>query len=296
MSWAIVVDSSCNLRGWKPTAPDTTFVSVPLTIHVGSTEYVDDEHLDVSELNRAVALESAASSSSCPSVGVWAEEFRHADNVIAITISANLSGSYEAASTARNIVLDEYTREHAGVITGKNIFILNSRATGGKMELIVEKLDGYLRDKNPSFEDVVAYLQALDEASTVLFSLSRYDNLVKNGRMPKLAGSIASKLNIRMLGCASQEGTIKIVGPTRGEKKMYKKVVDCMAADGFNEGLVYIDHVDNEAAANELKNAICARWPHATTVRIIPCGGLCSYYAEESGLIIGYEWMGASKH
>ena len=293
MSWAIVVDSSCNLRGWKPTAPDTTFVSVPLTIHVGSTEYVDDEHLDVNELNRAVAQESAASSSSCPSVGVWAEEFRRADNVIAITISANLSGSYEAASTARNIVLDEYTREHAGVITGKNIFILNSRATGGKMELIVEKLDAYLRDNNPSFDEVVAFLQALDEASTVLFSLSRYDNLVKNGRMPKLAGSIASKLNIRMLGCASQEGTIKIVGPTRGEKKMYKKVVDCMAADGFNEGLVYIDHVDNEAAANDLKSAICARWPHAT-FRIIPCGGLCSYYAEESGLIIGYEWMGAS--
>lgn len=293
MSWAIVVDSSCNLRGWRPTAPDTTFVSVPLTIHVGSSEYVDDEHLDVSELNRAVALESAASSSSCPSVGVWAEEFRRADNVIAITISANLSGSYEAATTARNIVLEENMREHAGVIGGKNIFILNSRATGGKMELIVEKLDTLLRDEHPSFDDAVAYVQALDEASTVLFSLSRYDNLVKNGRMPKLAGSIASKLNIRILGCASQEGTIKVVGPTRGEKKMYRKVVDSMAADGFNGGLVYIDHVDNEDAANDLKSAICTAWPNAT-VRIIPCGGLCSYYAEESGLIIGYEWLGAS--
>lgn len=292
MSWAIVVDSSCNLRGWKPAAPDTSFVSVPLTIHVGSTEYVDDEHLNVSELNRAVAQESSASSSSCPSVGVWAEEFRRADNVIAITISASLSGSYEAASTARNIVLEENVREHAGIIGGKNIFILNSRATGGKMELIVEKLDEFLNDKNPSFDQVVEYLQALDKASTVLFSLSRYDNLVKNGRMPKLAGSIASKLNIRILGCASHEGTIKIVGSTRGEKKMYKKVIDCMTADGFNGGLVYIDHVDNETAAHYLKSTICTAWPSAT-VRIVPCGGLCSYYAEESGLIIGYEWLGA---
>ena len=94
MSWAIVADSSCNLRSWKPQAPDTTFVSVPLTIHVGGEEFIDDANLDVAELNRTVAQESQASSSSCPSVGVWAEEFRRADNVVAITISANLSGSY----------------------------------------------------------------------------------------------------------------------------------------------------------------------------------------------------------
>lgn len=289
MSWAIVADSSCNLRSWKPQAPDTTFVSVPLTIHVGGEEFIDDANLDVAELNRAVAQESQASSSSCPSVGVWAEEFRRADNVVAITISANLSGSYEAANTARTMVLDEFMRDHAGIMTGKNIFILNSRATGGKMELIVELLDRYLTT-NPSFDDVVAYLEKLDAASTVVFSLSSFDNLVKNGRMPRLAGSIASKLNIRMLGTASAEGTIKIVGPTRGEKKMYRKTIEVMASDEYHGGLVYIDHVDNEKSASELKALIEAQWPQAE-VHILPCGGLCSYYAEESGLIIGYEWL-----
>ncbi len=290
MSWAIVTDSSCNLRSWTPSAPNTTFASAPLTIHVGSEEFVDDANLDVAELNRTVAESSEASSSSCPSVGIWAEAFRAADNVIAITISANLSGSYEAACTARNIIMDEYTREHAGVVAGKNIYVLNSRATGGKMELIVELLDAFLAH-NPSatFDEVVAYIEHLDECSTVLFSLSSYDNLIKNGRMPRLAGSIASKLNIRMLGCASDEGTIKIVGPTRGEKKMFRKVVSSMESMGFKGGLVYIDHVDDERAATDLKGEIEAAWPSAT-VRLLPCGGLCSYYAEESGLIIGFEW------
>ena len=137
---------------------------------------------------------------------------------------------------------------------------------------------------------VVAYLEKLDAASTVVFSLSSFDNLVKNGRMPRLAGSIASKLNIRMLGTASAEGTIKIVGPTRGEKKMYRKTIEVMASDGYHGGLVYIDHVDNEKSASELKAIIEAQWPQAE-VTILPCGGLCSYYAEESGLIIGYEWL-----
>lgn len=290
MSWAIVTDSSCNLRAWRPTAPSTAYHSVPLTIHVGAEEFVDDEDLDVSELNRKVAASDEASSSSCPSVGVWAETFRTADNVIAITISANLSGSYEAACTARNIVMDEYTREHAGVVAGKNIYILNSRATGGKMELIVELLDRYLAEHaDATFDDVVTYIEHLDRYSTVLFSLSSYDNLIKSGRMPRLAGSIASKLNIRMLGTASDEGTIKIIGPTRGERKMFRKVIDCMGADGYTGGLVYIDHVNNERAASDLKAEIESAWPTAT-VRLLPCGGLCSYYAEESGLIIGFEW------
>lgn len=289
MSWAIIADSSCNLRSWTPTAPDTTFITVPLTIHVGGEEFVDDAQLDVAELNRKVAAEKEASSSSCPSAGTWADALRDADDIIVITISANLSGTYESAITARNIVLDEYTREHAGVIKGKNVHVVNSRAAGGKLELMVELLDRYLAQGARTFDDAVSYIEHIEESSSVLFSLSSFENLVKNGRMPRLAGSFASKFNIRMLGTASNEGTIKIVGPTRGEKKTIRKTVEHMAASGFHGGLVYIDHVDNEQGACALRDAIVEQWPSAT-VRIVPCGGLCSYYAEESGLIVGYEW------
>ncbi len=289
MSWAIIADSSCNLRSWKPSAPDTTFITVPLTIHVGGEEFIDDDRLDVAMLNRKVAAEKEASSSSCPSAGVWAEALRSADNIIVITISANLSGTYESACTARNIILDEYAREHAGVIKGKNIHIVNSRATGGKMELMVELLDRFIAERNPTFDDAVAYVNRIEEQSTVLFSLSNFDNLVKNGRMPRLAGSFASAFSIRILGTASSEGTIKIVGPTRGEKKTIRKTIENMQAMGYHGGLVYIDHVDNEEGARELEKAIMGTWPEAS-VRIVPCGGLCSYYAEESGLIIGFEW------
>lgn len=290
MSWAIICDSSCNLRTYEPETPDCRYVSVPLKISVGDKEYVDDERLDVKELNSAVAHEPMASSSACPSAGEWAEEFRHGDNIIAITISSNLSGSHEAALMARNIIMDEYARDHGGHINGKSIFVLDSKAAGGKLEVMVRLLDRYLKvHSNCTFDDAVAYLTALEKDSMVLYSLSSYENLVKNGRMPKLAGTIASKLNIRMLGTASPQGTIKIVGPTRGEKKTYKKIIETMVADGYNGGMVYIDHVDNISGAEALGSMISDTWPSAE-VFILPCGGLCSYYAEDSGLIIGYEW------
>ncbi len=281
MSWAIIADSSCNLRDYTPQAPDTLYAYAPLKINVGGTEFADDANLDVAELNRLVAEEKSASSSACPSAGEWAELFRSAENVIAITISANLSGSYEAASMARDLVQEE---------GGHRIHLVNSRAAGGKLEMLVILLDRYLTvHPEATFAEACAYIDGIEQCSTVLFSLSSYENLTKSGRMPKMAGILANKLNIRVLGTASEEGTIKIVAPTRGQKKMVAKVVQSMEADGYKGGLVCMDHVDNEAGCQEIAAAITAKWPEAE-VMVMPCGGLCSYYAEAKGIIIGYDW------
>lgn len=285
MSWAIVADSSCNLRGYSPQAADTKYFFAPLKINVGGEEFIDNEHLDVAELNRRVAEEEAASSSACPSVGEWAELFRTADNVIAITISANLSGSYEAAVMARELVLEEGPR---------NIFIVNSRAAGGKLELLVYLLDRYLTaNPDATFNQATAYITDVEQSSTVMFSLCSYENLTKSGRMPKMAGMLANKLSIRILGIASDEGTIKVLGPSRSQKKIFSKIISMMESQGYCGGPVFIDHAFNETSAQALASKISEKWPSAEIV-CLPCGGLCSYYAETDGLIIGYGWGIAS--
>lgn len=286
MSWALVSDSSCNLRDFTPTAPDTVYRFAPLKIRVGEHEFVDDETLDTHELNCAVARESAASSSSCPNVGEWIELFSLADYTICMPISDGLSGSYSAASTARDMVLEKDPSH--------KIHLVNSRAAGGKMDLLFLLFDRYLKN-NPdvSFEEGCAYFDRLEQNSQILFMLCNYENLAKAGRMPKTVGLIANKLNIRILGTASPEGVIKIVGPTRGEKKMFSKIVNTMEADGFCGGEVVIDHVENVEGARGLAAKIEEKWPDSH-VTIMPCGGLDSYYAEMNGLIIGYGWDNAS--
>lgn len=281
MSWAIIADSSCNLRGYTPSAPDTIYRFAPLKINVAGDEFVDNDDLDVADLNRRVSEEESASSSACPSVGEWAELFRTADNVIAITISANLSGSFEAAVMARDMVMEE---------GGRNIFIVNSRAAGGKLELLVAEVDAYLTaHPDASFNEVTAHICEVEQRSTVLFLLSSYENLAKAGRMPKMAGALANKLSIRILGTASSEGTIKIVAPARSQKKAFEKIIAHMRGDGYSGGPVYIDHVFNERTAEELAERIRKDWPDAD-ITCMPCGGLCSYYAETDGLIVGYGW------
>lgn len=292
MTWAIIADSSCNLRDYAPAAPNCIYAFAPLTIQVGGEEYPDDADLDVSALNARVRLETTAASSACPSAGEWAELFRLADNVIVVTLSSNLSGSFDSAQMGRNLIMDEFAREHGGRIQGKNIHIIDSRAAGAKLEVMVRLIDRYLTmHPDVTFDEVVSYAKRIESNSQVQFSLRSFDNLVKNGRMPKLVGALASNLSIRMLGTASEQGTIKVVAPTRGDKKTIKKIIEVMRSDGYRGGMVYIDHVDNIECAEELHRAIASEWPQAE-VEILPCGGLCSYYAEESGLIIGYEWNG----
>ncbi len=280
MSWALVSDSSCNLRDWQPTAPHTSFAFAPLTIRVGEREFVDDITLDVHELNCAVQAETSASSSACPSVGDWAELFKLADKTICMPISEGVSGSYNAAATARDLVLAEEPN--------RQIHLVNSRAAGGKMDLIFLLFDRYLAS-NPdvSFEEACNYFDELEQNSKILFSLCNYANLAKAGRIPKAAGVIANKLNIRVLGTASEAGEIKLVGHTRGEKKMLGKIVETMETDGFAGGEVVIDHVENEAGAQALASRIVEHWPGSKSI-IMPCNGLDSYYAEMNGLIIGY--------
>lgn len=247
---------------------------------MGEREFIDDLSLDVHELNCAVQAETNASSSACPSVGEWAELFKLADKTICMPISEGVSGSYNAAATARDMVLAEEP--------DRQIHLVNSRAAGGKMDLIFLLFDRYLAS-NPdvSFEDACAYFDSLEQNSKILFSLCNYENLAKAGRIPKAAGVIANKLNIRILGTASEAGKIELVGHTRGEKKMLNKIIDTMEAEGFTGGEVVIDHVENEAGAQALTDRIVEHWPGSKTI-IMPCNGLDSYYAEMHGLIIGY--------
>lgn len=128
----------------------------------------------------------------------------------------------------------------------------------------------------------------------MLFNLCNYENLAKSGRMPKVAGLIANKLNIRLLGTASEQGEIKVLGPIRGEKKMFKKILATMEEAGFIGGYVVINHVSNMVGAEALADHIIMRWPNSNPI-ILPCSGLCSYYAEMNGMIIGFGWGLAGK-
>ncbi len=98
---------------------------------------------------------------SCSSVGEWTELFRHADKTICMPISEVVSSSFNAAATVRDIVL--------AADPHRQIYRVNSRGAGAKLDLIFILFDRYLKKNlHVSFEDTCAYFEQLEAHSKLL--------------------------------------------------------------------------------------------------------------------------------
>lgn len=210
MKWKIVADSGCDLISIEKESSQFVFERVPLTLRIGNQVFIDDASLDVDAMMTAMSESETATTSSCPSPDAFLQAFKGADNVIAITITGTLSGSHNSARLAKEMLLEENPNA--------NIHVIDSLSAGGEMDLIVKEIVRLI-EEGLDFQEVVSQITDYQKQTGLLFVLAKVDNLVKNGRLNKLIGAIVGLLNIRMVGCASQEGTLELLQKARGQKK-----------------------------------------------------------------------------
>lgn len=275
MNYKIVADSSCNLFR----LPDVDFASVPLKILTSTREYVDDAHLDVGEMVATLKAEKTAATTSCPNMIEWGEAFEGADVVFAVALTSQLSGSYNAALQAAG----DFKREDPN----RHVMVLDTLSTGPEMQLIVEKLRECILAQG-TFEQIRKTVREYSRHTHLLFALQSLDNLAKNGRCSMALAKMAGVLGIRVVARASDEGTIESLHKVRGEQKTLETLLSELAREGFRGGKVRIAHCFNLQAAERLKDMILACFP-GSDIEITSCGGLCSYYADLGGLLVGFE-------
>ena len=277
MKWMIVTDSSCDLTSLDTGSSDIGFDTVPFVLNIDGKDFVDHPELSVPEMVDAMEA-SSASHSACPSPSAWEELFRKADHVIAMTISGRLSGSYNSAMVGKSMTLEKDPE--------KKIEVIDSLSTGPKLVLLVQSALRQIQNQIP-FESLCAACRSQAESIRTIFTLSSFHNLVQNGRVSKIAGFLAGKLGIRVIGVGSPEGEIQLKELMRGEQRTLKKIIKDMEENRYNGAEMAISHCMNEPMANSLKEMILSRWKDAK-IQILPTRGLDSYYAERSGLIISY--------
>ncbi|HFU4000756.1 TPA: DegV family protein [Streptococcus suis] len=277
--WKIVVDSGCDYRQLKNLAPDTEFISVPLTIQVGDQAFVDDANLDIDHMMEVMEASKSAAGSACPSPQAYQAAFEGAENIIVMTITGGLSGSFNAARVAR----DMYVEEHPEV----NIHLIDSLSAGGEMDLIVDEINRLIAT-GLEFEELVQAVTTYQENSKLLFVLAKVDNLVKNGRLSKLVGTVVGLLNIRMVGEASYEGKLELLQRARGHKKSLAAAFEEMKKAGYNGGRIVMAHRNNDKFFQQFSDLVKTEFANAT-IEEVATSGLCSFYAEEGGLLMGYE-------
>ena len=279
MTWKIVADSGCDYRTIENLAVDTLFESVPLTIQVGNEIFIDNAQLNIDDMMKKMYATSSASKSACPSPDDYMKAFDGASNIFVVTITGTLSGSHNSAQVAKKL----YLEEHPDV----NIHIIDTLSAGGENDLIIKKLN-FLIGQGLSYEEVVTEITAYQTKTKLLFVLTKVDNLVKNGRLSKLVGAVVGLLNIRMVGEASQNGKLELLQKARGAKKSLIAAFDELIKAGYAGGQIIIAHRNNLKFCQQFSEMVREKFPQAV-IEVIPTSGLCSFYAEENGLLLGYE-------
>ena len=273
----IVADSSANIIVREKYA----FASAPLKIITNEKEFIDDVHLDVDRMVQWFNSYKGKSKTSCPNPSDWLEAFSDAEEVYCVTITSGLSGSYNAACIAKQMYEDAHP--------GRQVHVIDSLSAGPELMLIIEKIEEYI-SQNLSFDEICKNIEAYKQQTGLVFILESLKNFAANGRVSPAVAKIAGVLGIRIVGKASDRGTLEPTDKCRGEAKSLTTLVSNLKASGLSQGKVRIAHCGNEATANTLREMILKTFPRVD-VQIHICRGLCSYYAEKGGMLVGYEKM-----
>ena len=271
----LILDSSSNTLS----DPARNLVVVPLTLTFGEENMLDDEKLDISEFLAKMEANNEAGKTAAPSIQRWLDALEGSENAIIVTLTSGLSGTYSSALQAKDIYLEQHP--HA------NVIVVDSRSAGPELEVVLEGIEALIKDDKLRFADLEAKIAEFRTRTHLLFVLQSLRNLSLNGRVSPAVAKIAGVLKINLIGTASVDGELQPLTKARGMKKALREIVKQMEGMKYQGGRVVIDECENATDAEKMKEAILTSYPDAD-VTIRPMRGLCSFYAERGGLMIGF--------
>lgn len=277
MSYKVIVDSCGELT--KEMKESGIFETASLSMEVGGVRIVDDETFDQADFLKRVAASPECPKSSCPSPEEYMESYHcDAERVYAVTLSAELSGSYNSAELGRKLYEEEYGK--------KDIYIFNSRSASIGETLIALKIQE-CEEADMSFQEIVSTVEKYIESQHTYFVLETLDTLRKNGRLSGIKAIVASALNIKPVMGAKPEGVICQLGQARGMKRALAKMVDHIVEDVENseEKILAISHCNCKERALEVEKSLLARAKFKSSF-IIDTAGISTMYASDGGIIV----------
>ena len=277
MSFHIVADSCCELTADMKKRGNIEIA--PLTLEVGGESILDDETLDQKYFLKRVAECPECPKSACPSPDYFRKSFLNgAERCYAVTLSAQLSGSYNSAVLGANLAQEENE--------DLKIHVFNSRSASIGETLIVKKIVE-CEEAGMSFERVVETVELYISTQHTYFVLENLETLRKNGRLSKAKALVASALKIKPVMGSTPEGDIVQLDQARGINKALMKMVDAIVNDAqhVENKTLAISHCNCPERAEMVKEALLERLA-VQDVFVLDTQGVSSMYANDGGIII----------
>lgn len=277
MSFCILCDSCTDFTDELRNNPH--YKLVPLTLHIGDYDIIDDDTFDQADFLRRVAEYPECPKSSCPSPESFLEHFEDGEEIYIVTLSSHLSGSYNSAVLAQKM----YQEKHPD----KKIHVFDSHTASVGQTLIAMKIHE-LASQGFGFEKVISQVDSFIASQGTKFVLETLESLRKNGRLSTVSATIANVLNIKpvMTGIS---GKIDKLTQARGMHKAIQKMAEAIAADAVEptKRILGIAHCNNPERAELTRNEILKLVPFKD-VYITNTAGISSLYAADGGIVVSY--------
>jgi len=274
----IIADSCCNLFEKDLKGDKINFHVVPLTLVLGSEEFLDDEKLDTQKFVDKMNNSKACPHSACPNPDAFYEIMKKNDNIIVVTLSSKLSATHASAIQAVEMLKQSYP--------DKKVHVLDTLSAAAGLDYICFKIRDLVKE-GKSYDEIIGQLDEIRKNTRVRFLLQNLDNLIKNGRLNKVVGKILTTAKIKLICGDDGEGEIKKFGMAMGVKKGLEKLGELPTSDGVTSDMpILITHVHNKSDADFLHDLFKSKGFTNIDVRLMR--GISSLYAADKGIVIAY--------
>ncbi len=248
----IVTDSTADIP--KKVVEDLGIIVVPLKVHFGEETYLDGETINAIEFYDKLAKSEKLPTTSQPSpldfVNVYKEIAEtHGDvHIISIHLSAALSGTFQSAAIAQNMLEDSVK---VSVIDSKK----GSYAIGSIVVAVAE-----MAQSGASADQCLEQAYYLVENTFVYFLVDTLHNLQKGGRIGKASAVLGTLLNIKPILSLDDMGEVYAKEKVRGSKKAFARIMELMREHSreYKKVRMGISHAnclsDAEEAVATIKN------------------------------------------
>ena len=275
--YKIIIDSCGELS--KEMQEDGHFENVPLTLQIGDIEIVDDKSFNQAEFLKKVAESEEGPKSACPSPDAYMQAMDcDAEHIYVITLSSQLSGSYNSACLAKDLFLEDHE--------DKKICVIDSKSASIGESLIGLHIAA-CEEAGMDFETVVENVGKYIEEQHTFFVLESLETLRKAGRLSNLKAKLASTLNIKPIMGSTEERSIQQLAQARGMNKALDRMVQSMMEVTHNceNRILAISHCNCKERALQLKEKI-EKVASFKEIFIVDTAGVSSMYANDGGIIM----------
>ena len=268
MTFKILTDSTADLPESWTQEHDVQVLGLTIQLDGQTHETVGPDKLTSEQLLAKMESGSKPTTSQI-NVGQFEDVFRQyaqeGTAVLYVAFASALSGTYQSAVMAREMVLEDYPK---AIIT-----ILDTKAASmGEGLLGVKAVEA--RAAGQSLEQTAALLQSLVTRVKTHFLVDDLNHLMRGGRISKAAALMGSLVNIKPIIAVTADGSLDSVAKVRGKKKAQAEVVG-MTLETISEPLVVIAYAGEKEVAENVKEQLLASG-QVTEVLILPLGPVIS--------------------